>query len=221
MKPHPTATHQSAGPPSGKIPCLLVDDSTLIFPSQNICAYLQYLAKVAPAEGLKRFDALSTESIADSIMDAALLLRYERLDRPVQWPEWTTGQLSKIARSIPVLSSRISPIPAKGPLGLDQVAIAVSCWYMDKRAPDTEWRTLEGGDKLDDVRRFIQSHFSPCCFGREDSQTSEDETAPRDDYGLTLKPPNSSIVKFNSDSHGKTKLLARNLMSCLIIIAKY
>lgn len=37
-------------------------------------------------------------------------------------------------------------------LGPDSVAAAIALWYLDKRAPDAAWRTLDGGAKLEAVR---------------------------------------------------------------------
>jgi hypothetical protein len=84
--PHPTkqATPQSLVVPHGKIPALIVDDSTPIYGSENICAYLDSLAggKALPPPGeLRRFEVLTTEALASAMCDAALLLRYERVDR--------------------------------------------------------------------------------------------------------------------------------------------
>lgn len=145
--------------PLGKIPALLIDGRP-IYASENICQYLDSLAGnlALPAPGsLARHEALTTEALSAGIVDAALLLRYERSgmdnDRPAElvWDKWVEGQLSKIRRAIPVLSRRELPDPEAEVLGLDGVAAAVALWYADKRAADANWRQLEGGDKLEKV----------------------------------------------------------------------
>lgn len=70
----------------------------------------------------------------------------------MQWPEWISGQLSKVTRSVPILAARLPAlVPATTPLKVDSIATAVALWYMDKRVPDAEWRKLEGGAKLEAV----------------------------------------------------------------------
>lgn len=56
-----------------------------------------------------------------------------------------------MTRAIPILARRQLPDPEADVLGLDGIATAVSLWYLDKRAEDAKWRTLEGGDKLEKV----------------------------------------------------------------------
>lgn len=155
VKAFPTTTHtpHSHLVPHGKIPALVVTGSaareSVLYGSENICAYLDELAggKALPSHGsIERFEALTTESLASAIKDAALSLRYERLERvrllgpllpldddklmrartqpkELLWQDWVTGQLSKITRSIPVLARRQLPDPAAEVLGLDGVSL--------------------------------------------------------------------------------------------------
>ncbi|GAA5928423.1 glutathione S-transferase family protein [Sporobolomyces koalae] len=132
VKAFPTfqSTAHSHLAPLGKIPALAVQvDSEevprVLFGSQVIAQYLDSLArdKALPAAGLERFEALATESLADGICEAALSLRYERLERasshfarqivlPAEllWADWVSGQLSKITRAIPLLSKKATQI---------------------------------------------------------------------------------------------------------------
>lgn len=71
------------------------------------------------------------------------------------WAPWYEGHLSKITRSIPVLAQRDLPDPETvGPLRLDGIAAAVALWYIDMRAGEANWKTLEGGAKLAAVSRI-------------------------------------------------------------------
>ena len=92
VKAFPTTTHtpHSHLVPHGKIPALVVSSpgpparESVLYGSENICAYLDELAggKALPRHGsIERFEALTTESLASAIKDAALSLRYERLER--------------------------------------------------------------------------------------------------------------------------------------------
>ena len=65
--------------PLGKIPCLVIDGGTAIFDSHVICEYLDSLAPspvLFPKSGPERWKALVLGSLADGILDAALLLVY-------------------------------------------------------------------------------------------------------------------------------------------------
>ncbi|GAA6024149.1 hypothetical protein JCM11491_001014 [Sporobolomyces phaffii] len=168
----PTTAHSHLAP-LGKIPALALGttgpgDETVLFGSQVIAQYLvdgvqggrasqQALARPGTVE---RFEALTTEALADGICEAALALRYERLERPAElvWPEWVSGQLSKITRSVPVLSRRVATRidPRAEVLPLDGIAAAIALYYVDRRAPDANWRALEGGRELEEWYRAVQ-----------------------------------------------------------------
>src|SRR5262245_19040505 len=71
--------------PLTKIPALIVEDSTAIFDSHVICEYLDTLAPspvLFPKGGVERIKTLTLGSLADGMMDAALLLVYEKRFRP-------------------------------------------------------------------------------------------------------------------------------------------
>jgi len=75
--------------PLGKIPALVVDSKTAIFDSNVICEYLDSLAPspvLFPKSGPERWKTLVLGSLADGILDAALLLVYEK-----RFPPRTSG----------------------------------------------------------------------------------------------------------------------------------
>ena len=91
--------------PLGKIPCLVVDGGTAIFDSHVICEYLDSLAPspvLFPKSGPERWKALVLGSLADGILDAALLLVYEKRFRPEdKWhAPWQQRQQAKIDRAL-------------------------------------------------------------------------------------------------------------------------
>ena len=88
--------------PLGKIPCLVLDNGGALYDSRVICEYLDTLhqgARLFPAGGAERWEALRLQALADGIMDAALLTRYETFLRPeaLRWTAWVDGQLDKVA----------------------------------------------------------------------------------------------------------------------------
>ena len=91
--------------PLGKIPALIVDGKTAIFDSHVICEYLDSLAPspvLFPKSGPERWKTLVLGSLADGILDAALLLVYEKRFRPEdKWhAPWQQRQQAKIDRAL-------------------------------------------------------------------------------------------------------------------------
>lgn len=145
--------------PSGKVPTLVLEGNRPIFGSQVIMQYLDSLAPadkriLPPAEDTTRYDELVLESLADALLDAALLCRYEVTTRPeeLRWQDWIDGQMSKMHRALPLIYARLDPSsglyqlpdPAANVLSYGGIAIASACWYLDKRFPELDWRAGPG-----------------------------------------------------------------------------
>src|SRR5258708_16621379 len=86
--------------PGGKIPVLSVKGIDL-FDSPVICEYLdgQHQGrKLLARKGRERWVALRQQAMADGLLDAALLARYESALRPAinRCPERSRGQMKKI-----------------------------------------------------------------------------------------------------------------------------
>ena len=86
--------------PIGKIPALSVKGIDL-FDSPVICEYLDSLhkgRKLLPRKGRERWVALRLQAMADGLLDAAILTRYEGALRPKdkRWPDWIKSQTKKI-----------------------------------------------------------------------------------------------------------------------------
>lgn len=128
--------------PLGKIPVLLTDDGEALYDSRVICEYLDTLhqgAKLLPS-GASRWQVLRLAALADGLMDAALLARYERSVRPaeLQWPAWLDGQLGKVQRALTELERQVDLL--QGPLDLAQIGVACALGYLDFRFADLDWR---------------------------------------------------------------------------------
>jgi glutathione S-transferase len=127
--------------PLEKIPALITDDGEALYDSPVICEYLDALAgggRLIPTAGAARWTALRRQALADGIMDAAVLVRYETVLRPatLRWPEWREGQWHKIHTALDALE--------REQLGetFDIGAIAVACalGYLDLRFAESAWR---------------------------------------------------------------------------------
>jgi glutathione S-transferase len=136
---HALAAHN----PAAKLPTLLLPDGTALFDSRVIAEYLDALpggARFFPAPPA-RWAALTLQSLADEMLDACLLLRYETLVRPesARWPAWLTEQRAKVDGSLDALEARWLDHLA-GPLDIGVVAVGCALGYLDLRFPDHAWR---------------------------------------------------------------------------------
>jgi glutathione S-transferase len=129
--------------PLGKIPFLLLSNDRCVFDSSEINAYLDGIGapKLIPHEEPARFDALTVEALADGILDACLLTRYETILRPSDkfWQPWHDGQMQKIDRGLDFLEAGwIKTL--NGAITVGVIAVACALGYLDFRFPNKDWR---------------------------------------------------------------------------------
>jgi glutathione S-transferase len=127
--------------PLGKLPCLVLADGTTVYDSGVIIEFLQGVAGgdlLLPASGMARIQVLTRATLADGIIEAALLVVYENRfrDPGTQSDRWLTHQRGKIMRGLAAFEAA-PPDPAK----IDIVSIGLSCalGYLDWRKP-VDWR---------------------------------------------------------------------------------
>ncbi|MDB5937687.1 MAG: Glutathione S-transferase, N-terminal domain, partial [Polaromonas sp.] len=129
--------------PLGKVPTFLTDDGQVLYDSRVICEYLDDLAggTLFPRAGKARWETLTLQSLADGMLDACLLARYEDVARPeaLRWPEWREAQLDKVQTSLAYLET----CPQQLEVRVDMGSLTVGCalWYLDLRFPEVDWRT--------------------------------------------------------------------------------
>jgi glutathione S-transferase len=133
--------------PLGKIPALVIDGDTAIFDSHVICEYLDSLAPqpvLFPKGGVERMRTLTLGSLADGILDAALLLVYEKRFRPEDsWhAPWQERQQLKIDRATDFLE-RSPPAWTASP-DYGHLTLACALGYLDFRH-DGKWRAGHPG----------------------------------------------------------------------------
>lgn len=134
----------NAGNPAGKIPALRLADGSVLHDSRVILDYLdqQHVGEpLIPREGTPRWRRLTLASLADAILDAAVLIRYESVLRPAEkrWDAWLEAQQGKIERALAQLEE---DAVAELASHFDIAAISVACalGYLDFRMPDLSWR---------------------------------------------------------------------------------
>ncbi|AZD24944.1 MULTISPECIES: glutathione S-transferase [Pseudomonas] len=133
--------------PLGKIPALRLADGNVLYDSRVILDYLdqQHVGNpLIPREGSARWRRLTLAALADGIMDASVLIRYELALRAPEkhWELWLDGQRDKIRRALAVLEAdAIAELASH----FDVAAISVACalGYLDFRHPDLQWRDAQ------------------------------------------------------------------------------
>lgn len=128
--------------PLAKVPALMLDGGETLFDSPVICEYLDHLGggKLFPAPGPARWTALRRQALADGLLDAALLTRYESL-RPenFRWKDWTDGQMTKITTALDALETEAPKLG--GTVDIGTITIGCALGYLDFRFGDMGWRT--------------------------------------------------------------------------------
>jgi glutathione S-transferase len=128
--------------PLGKIPTLITDDGTALYDSRVICEYLNALGDghLIPLGGNPHWSVLVEQALADGIMDAAVLARYETALRPeaLRWNDWTVGQLEKVTSGLDALESRAVRFGDRVDVGT--IAFGCALGYLDFRFSSFGWR---------------------------------------------------------------------------------
>ncbi len=129
--------------PLGKVPTLITDNGTPLFDSPVICEYLDSLAgggRLFPAPGPKRWIALVEQAMADGMLDAGILIRYEITLRPEanRWSGWVDAQMAKINASMAQLETHAASFADRVDIGT--IAVGCALGWLDFRFADLGWR---------------------------------------------------------------------------------
>ena len=128
--------------PLVKVPAATTAEGMQLFDSRVICEYLDSLAGASlfPAAGPARWTALTCQALADGMVDAAILVRYETHLRPqaLQWAAWRDGQMAKMNGALNRLEATLAQWSAE--LTIASVAVSCALGYLDFRYADLNWR---------------------------------------------------------------------------------
>ncbi len=131
--------------PLMKLPTLVTDEGLTLFDSSLICEYLDALQsnvpQLLPSTGNARWQVLRLENIADGILEAGLLLRYEQLTRPEtqRSDAWQAGQATKIRQGLDLLEQEVSQFAESRTLGT--IAVGCALGWLEFRMPIGEMRS--------------------------------------------------------------------------------
>ena len=128
--------------PLQKIPVLETKFGPL-YDSPVICEYLDTLhdrPKWIPSSGTARWNALCWQAMADGLQDAALLIRYEAMQRPAeqQHAPWIARQKGKVLAALDRMEGNVGEIERS--LTIGSIAVACAVGYLDLRFASWNWR---------------------------------------------------------------------------------
>ena len=129
--------------PLGKIPAL-ENDGTTYYDSRVIMEYLDAKAgggKIIPARGPARYEALTRAALMDGILDAAILVIYERRMRPEdKYVESVVErQRGKIIRGLEVIAAKKLKYSNGAMPDIGEIGLACVLDYLDFRK-QVNWR---------------------------------------------------------------------------------
>jgi glutathione S-transferase len=132
--------------PLGKVPVLVLDDSTVLFDSRVIVEYIDSVApnnKLMPESNRERAEVKRWAAVADGICDSAALIFLER-KRPAaqQSAEWIERQTDKILRSLEYMSSELGEgtYCMGNHYTLADVGVGCALGYLALRFAEIDWR---------------------------------------------------------------------------------
>ena len=131
--------------PLGKIPVLVLDDSTVLFDSRVIVEYLDSAApnnKLTPASNRDRAEVKRWGAVADGISDAAALVFLEKKRPPEkQSEEWITRQESKIILGLEYISGQLGEKAwcTGNHFSLADIGVGCALGYLALRFPEIDW----------------------------------------------------------------------------------
>ncbi|HEX8012685.1 MAG TPA: glutathione S-transferase [Casimicrobiaceae bacterium] len=128
--------------PLGQVPTFITDDGMVLYDSRVIVEYLDVLAngKLLPREGAARWSMLTEHALADGMLAAAVLARYESALRPenLRWTDWTAAQLDKVNCALADLEKRAAGFGER--VDLATIGFGCALGYLDFRFAMLGWR---------------------------------------------------------------------------------
>jgi len=131
--------------PLGKIPTLILDDGTALYDSRVIVEYLDNVSPISrliPDNNRDRSAVRRWEALADGVLDAGLLWRYESLrDKKEQSAALQDKQLSRMRRGMEQLAKEIGAFCHGERYSLADIAVGCCVGWLDFRKPGAvDWR---------------------------------------------------------------------------------
>jgi glutathione S-transferase len=157
--------------PLGKVPCLVMEGGEAVFDSRVIVDYLDTrspVSRLIPEPSRERTEVRTWESLADGLLDAAILARLEQTwngrTEGQRSQAWIDRQLGKVDASVQAIATGLADKPWCTGIHMTLADIAVGCAvsYLDFRFPAIPWRREHANlerlaDKLNARQSFIDT----------------------------------------------------------------
>lgn len=127
--------------PLGKIPTLVLDDGTALYDSRVIVEFLDSVSPISrliPDDMRDRVAVRRWEALADGVLDAGLLVRYEALrEKNEQSAAWSAKQLARMRRGMEQMQSELNGRPwcHNGRYSLADIAVGCCLGWLNFRKP--------------------------------------------------------------------------------------
>ena len=155
--------------PLGKIPTLVLDDGTALYDSRVIVEFLDNaspISRLIPEDNRERVAVRRWEALADGVLDAGLLVRYESL-RPKheQSAAWNGKQAARMHRGLAQMQADLGDKPWCQGERYTLADIALGCclgWLGFRKPGGVDWHAEYKGlgkhyDKLMERPAFIDT----------------------------------------------------------------
>jgi glutathione S-transferase len=137
----PAENAVNAHNPLGKIPTLVLDDGTALYDSRVIVEFLDSVSPISrliPDDMRNRVAVRRWEALADGVLDAGLLVRYESLrEGKEQSAAWVGKQLSRMRRGMAQMQAELNGRPwcHNGRYSLADIAVGCCLGWLGFRKP--------------------------------------------------------------------------------------
>jgi glutathione S-transferase len=131
--------------PLGKVPTLLLDDGTALYDSRVIVDFLDSVSPISrliPETTRDRVAVRRWEALADGVLDAGILWRYESVrDKAEQSKSWQHKQIARMQRGMEQISKEIGAFCHGERYSLADIAVGCCLGWLDFRKPGgIDWR---------------------------------------------------------------------------------
>jgi glutathione S-transferase len=133
--------------PLGKIPTLVLEDGTALYDSRVIVEFLDNaspFSRLIPGDIRERVQVRRWEALADGVVDAGILVRYEAMrDEKEQSKAWRDKQVARMQRGMAQMAAEIEGRTCCHGDRYSLADIAVGCcvgWLGFRKPGDIDWQ---------------------------------------------------------------------------------
>jgi len=132
--------------PLGKVPVLVLEDEMTLYDSRVIVEFLDNVSPIGrliPPGNRERIEVRRWEALADGVVDAAILVRYENQRADAERSAaWTERQTNKVRSGLDAMERELGDKTycTGNAFNLADIAVGVCMDYLDFRYPTLGWR---------------------------------------------------------------------------------